>query len=156
MLTLIKMIKMKKVLAEKIEFDINTATPKETYKLGIKMANYTEYEYIDGTMHFYNYEYDNLLTFEDIDKFHKEIGEDFFDQFNLNGNILECFKGFLLAKFPKKCKEILEVKDGVEFDEIEGFEYNSKHNVYKYFVEFCNLTVYTKNRVQAFIYEFCK
>lgn len=120
----IKRLKMKKELINQIKIDLSTATPREIYNLGVKMTRCSEYEYKDGIMYFYNYIFNDLLTFEDIDKYHKEVGEDFFETFNLNETVLQRFKGFLIAKFPEKSKEILDVEDVEYLLEIEGFKDN--------------------------------
>lgn len=94
------------------------------------------------------------LTVDRIREFHYLVGEDFLDTCDTVN--AEVFAGYLLAKFPHKNKEILNIlnkkKNFLEcmsFSDIDIFSYDDKldmDKLYVYYCDFINLTGANKER----------
>ena len=90
------------------------------------------------------------LTLERFNEFHQEVGEDFVDQF---GSInIHIFGGYILAKHPEWCVEILEICND-KYGEALSVEHLyvdkglTEDDFYTDLAEFINLTVALKKRV---------
>lgn len=97
------------------------------------------------------------ITWERFRDWHYEVGEDFLDQTGEGNHLI--FGGYLLAKYPHRSEEILEVCNS-EFGECMGFrdipelDYDSEKDIdylYVEFAEFCNLTEHLKQRVDTIL-----
>ena len=97
------------------------------------------------------------ITFERIQDFHRDAGEDYLDICSLDIQAEKIFLGFLLAKRPDLAKEILSVANGngdysyIDSEFYELFEETPGNYLgdafYKLFAEFANLTGGLKKRI---------
>lgn len=93
------------------------------------------------------------ITFDRIQSFHYDAGEDYLDTCSLDKQAEKIFLGFLMAKRPDLSKDILSVANGGYIDsefytlfEQEGDKYDSD-TFYILFAEFANLTGNLKKRI---------
>lgn len=97
------------------------------------------------------------ITVERFRDWHYKVGEDFLDQTSEGNHLI--FGGYLLAKYPHRSKEILDIcndnygecQDYRKLPELELDEEKDIDNLYVVFAEFCNLTEHLKSRVDRIL-----
>lgn len=97
------------------------------------------------------------ITWERFREFHYMAGVDFLDNTGEGNHLI--FGGWLMAKFPEKSKEILEICNDrhgtvLDYREIEGFDYSEDKDidiVYILFAEFANQTEHLKHRINEIL-----
>ena len=138
------LVRVKQHFVEKLEIPEKDYIVKDVDGFGIPWRQLSEEELNQD------------ITFDRIDDYHGEVGEDFLDQHSSLSN-RHMVLGFMLAKFPEIAEEILKEANSrygsanglyysLPYDEGEAYE-----KFYTAYAEFCNLTVHTKRRVNQIL-----
>ena len=88
-------------------------------------------------------EYKQDITFERIDNFHCEVGEDLLDTIYISEYLAKLITGYLMCKYPHLAKEINRCSNSDILDIKHLFEDNFGDESDVFYEDFCEVVNYT-------------